>query len=49
MTTDNRKDRKFSRRRFMKTAAAAAASSALLAGSAQGMWKPESKKRHKRP
>jgi len=48
MTTDNRKDRKFSRRKFMKTAAAAA-SGALLAGSAQGMWKPESKKRHKRP
>ena len=47
MTTDNRKDRKFSRRKFMKTAAAA--SGALLAGSAQGMWKPESKKRHKRP
>lgn len=50
MTTDNRKDRRFSRRKFMKTAvAAAAASGTLLAVSAQGMQKPESKKRHKRP
>jgi hypothetical protein len=50
MTTDNRKDRRFSRRKFMKTAvAAAAASGTLLAVSAQGMRKPESKKRHKRP
>ena len=47
MTTDNRKDRKFSRRKFMKTAAAAGGT--LLAGSAPGMWKPESNKRHKRP
>ncbi len=49
MTTDN-KDRKFSRRKFMKTAAAAAAASGtLLAVSADGMWKPQQKKRHKRP
>jgi len=48
MTTDNRKNRSFSRRKFMKTAAAAAAGGALLAGSAHGMSKPESKKRHKR-
>ena len=50
MTTDDRKDRKFSRRKFMKTAAAAAAAGGtLLSVSADGMWKVEPRKRHKRP
>jgi len=48
MTTDN-KDRKFSRRKFMKTAAAAAAAGGLARGLRDGMWKPQQKKRHKRP
>jgi predicted amidohydrolase YtcJ len=49
MTTDS-KDRKFTRRKFMKTAAAAAAAGGtLLAVSADGTSKIEPKKRHKRP
>ncbi len=51
MTTDDKgKGRKFSRRKFMKTAAAAAAAGGtLLSVSADGMWKVEPKRRHKRP
>jgi len=49
MTTGS-KDRRFTRRKFMKTAAAAAAAGGTLFSiSADGTVKPSSKKRHERP